>query len=116
MLILGLRLAEQILRVKVPGKMEKVVRSDRGAERLAGEIIERLPSAGGAPRGVTGRALFRMRMRGGLFRGGAYLLRLTLSPTEEDWKEKSGKKRGKIIEMLQRPVRLARKYGSKNEG
>ncbi len=116
MLILGLRLAEQVLRVKVPEKMERVVRSDRGAERLAGEIIERLPSAGGASRGVTGRALFRMRMRGGLFRGGAYLLRLTLSPTEEDWKEKSGKKRGKIIETLQRPVRLARKYGGKKEG
>ena len=116
MLILGLLLAEQVLRVKVPEKMEKVVRSDRGAERLAGEIIERLPWAGGASRGVMDRALFRMRMRGGLFRGCAYLLRLTLSPTEEDWKEKSGKKRGKIIEALQRPVRLARKYGSKNEG
>jgi hypothetical protein len=115
MLILGLRLAEQVLRVKVPEKMEKVVRSNRGAERLAGEIVERLPSGGEASRGVTGRALFRMRMRGGLFRGGAYLLRLTLSPTEEDWKEKSGKKRGRLSEMLQRPLRLARKYGSKNE-
>lgn len=116
MLILGLRLAEQVLRVKVPEEMERAVRSDRGAERLAEEIIERLPSAGEAPRGVMSRALFRMRMRGGLFRGGAYLLRLTLSPTEEDWEEKSGKKRGRIIETLQRPVRLARKYGSKNEG
>ncbi len=115
MLILGLRLAEQVLRVKVPEEMEIVVRSDRGAERLAGEIIERLPWAGGASRGVMGRALFRMRMRGGFFRGGAYLLRLTLSPTEEDWKEKSGKKRGKIIETLQRPLRLVRKYGGKNE-
>jgi putative nucleotidyltransferase-like protein len=116
MLVLGLLLAEQVLRVKVPEEMEKAVRSDRGAERLAVEIIERLPSAGGASRGLAGRALFRMRMRGGLFRGGAYVLRLTLSPTEEDWGKKSGKKRGKIIEALQRPMRLARKYGSKNEG
>jgi len=60
--------------------------------------------------------LFRTRMRGGLFRGGAYLLRLTLSPTEEDWKENTGKKQGKIVETLGRPLRLARKYWSKNEG
>lgn len=116
MLILGLRLAEQVLRVKAPEKMERVVRSDWGAERLAGDVIKRLPSARGARRGVIGRALFRMRMRGGLFRGGAYLLRLTLSPTEEDWKENTGKKQGKIVETLGRPLRLARKYWSKNEG
>lgn len=116
MLILGLRLAEQVLRVKVPEKMERVVRSDRGAERLARDIIKRLPFAGGARRGVMGRALFRMRMRGGLSGGGAYLLRLTLSPTEEDWNEKSGKKRGRILETLGRPLRLVRKYWSKNDG
>jgi hypothetical protein len=116
MLILGLRLAEQVLRVKVPEKMERVARSDRGAERLARDIIERLPSARGARRGVTSRALFRMRMRGGLFGGATYLLRLTLSPTEEDWREKSGKKQGRILETLRRPLRLARKYWSKNKG
>jgi putative nucleotidyltransferase-like protein len=116
MLILGLRLEEQILRVKTPEKMEKIVRSDRGAERLAGEIIKRLPSATGAQRGVIGRALFRMRMRGGFIGGAAYLLRLTLSPTEEDWKENSARKPGRILEALQRPLRLTRKYRGKNEG
>jgi putative nucleotidyltransferase-like protein len=116
MLILGLRLAKQILRVKTPEKMEKLVRSDRGAERLAGEIIKRLPSAKGAQRGVIGRALFRIRVRGGFMGGAAYLLRLTLSPTEEDWKENSARKPGRILEALQRPLRLARKYWGKNEG
>jgi hypothetical protein len=116
MLILGLRLAEQVLRVKVPEKMESVVRADAGVERLAGEIIERLPSARGALRGVAGRALFRMRMRGGFFHGAGYLLRLTLSPTEEDWRENTGKKHGRILETLQRPVGLARKYWTKNDG
>ena len=116
MLILGLRLAEQILRVKTPEKVEKIVRSDRGAERLAREIIKRLPSATGAQHGVIGRALFRMRMRGGFLDGAAYLLRLTLSPTEEDWKENSTTKPGRIFETLQRPLRLSRKYRIRNKG
>jgi hypothetical protein len=101
--------------VKVPEKMESLVRSDTGTERLTRDIIERLPSAGGASRGVADRALFRMRMRGGFFRGAGYLLRLTLSPTEEDWRENTAKKQGRILEALQRPVRLARKYWSKND-
>jgi len=116
MLILGLRLAEQVLRVKVPEKMESVVRADAGVERLAEEIIERLPSARGASRGVAGRALFRMRMRGGFFPGAGYLLRLTFSPTEEDWRENATEKQGRILETLQRPVRLARKYWSRDDG
>lgn len=116
MLILGLRLAEKALRVEVPKEMERLVRADRTAERLAGDIIEWLPSASGARRGVIARALFRTRMRGGLFSGAAYLLRLTLSPTEEDWRENSGNKLPRILETLRRPLRLARKYRSKNEG
>jgi hypothetical protein len=115
MLILGLRLAEKVLQVEVPKEMKRFIRSDRAVERLAGDIIERLPSATGARRGVSSRALFRMRMRGGLFSGAAYLLRLTLSPTEEDWRENAGKEQRRILETLQRPLRLARKYRSKDE-
>ncbi|HYL09273.1 MAG TPA: nucleotidyltransferase family protein [Candidatus Acidoferrales bacterium] len=110
MLSLGLLLAAEVFQVKLPGEVEKVVRSDRGAARLAAEIARRLPPAGYTPRTLLERALFRMRMRGGLLPGAAYLLRLTFSPTEEDWAKNNRGKRPRLFDALQRPVRLARKY------
>jgi len=110
MLSLGLLLAAKVLQVKLPRDVEKLIRSDRGAARLAAEIARRLPLAGHPQRTLLKRALFRMRMRGGLLPGAAYLLRLTLSPTEEDWATNSREKRPRVFDALQRPVRLARKY------
>jgi len=110
MLSLGLLLAAEVFQVKMPREVEKAIRSDRGARRLAAEIARRLPSAGNTPRRLLERALFRMRMRGGILPGAAYLLRLTLSPTEEDWAKNSREKRPRLFDALHRPVRLARKY------
>ncbi len=56
--------------------------------------------------------MFRMRMRGGIFSGAAYLLRLSFSPTEEDWVEGAENKRHWFLDALGRPFRLARKYGN----
>ena len=110
MLSLGLLLAGEVFQTKLPREVERVIRSDRGAARLAGEITSRLPPSGHARRELLARALFRIRMRGGLLTGVAYLLRLTLSPTEEDWAENRLEKRKGLFEALWRPVRLARKY------
>jgi putative nucleotidyltransferase-like protein len=110
MLSLGLLLAAEVLQIKLPKDVEKVIRSDRGAARLAAEVARRLPLAGSTQRTLLERALFRMRMRGGLLPGAAYLLRLTLSPTEEDWAKNSREKRPLLFDALRRPVRLARKY------
>jgi hypothetical protein len=52
-----------------------------------------------------------MRMRGGVFSGAAYLFRLSVSPTEEDWVEGAENKRHWFLDALGRPFRLARKYG-----
>jgi len=110
MLSLGLLLAAEVFQVKLPRKVEKVIRSDRGAARIAAEIAVRLPSAGFAPRALLGRAWFRIRMRGGLLSGVAYLMRLTLSPTEEDWAKNGLEKRPGPFDALRRPLRLVRKY------
>jgi hypothetical protein len=54
--------------------------------------------------------MFRVRMRGGLFSGLIYLVRLSLSPTEEDWTEGAEHRRHWLLDALGRPFRLAKKY------
>jgi hypothetical protein len=61
------------------------------------------------------RAIFRMRMRGGSLSGPAYLLRLSFSPTEEDWVEGAENRRHWLLDALGRPFRLALKYGRDNK-
>jgi hypothetical protein len=83
------------------------------AARLAEQTRKWLPAAGYAPPGLFERALFRMRMRGGMLSAPAYLLRLSLSPTEEDWMVGADAevKRHGFLDAVRRPFRLARKYG-----
>jgi hypothetical protein len=52
-----------------------------------------------------------MKMPGGLIAGPAYLLRLSLSPTEEDWVEGAETKRSWLWDGISRPYRLLKKYG-----
>jgi hypothetical protein len=56
------------------------------------------------------RALYRMRMRGSVVSGLGYLLRLTFSPTQEDWSPGADNKHDGRFAALRRPVRLAKKY------
>jgi hypothetical protein len=115
MLYVGLQLAADVLGAPIPEKFTASVRSDRAVERLARQVVKWLPAAGSAPPGILTRAIFRMRMRGGIFSGPAYLLRLSLSPTEEDWIEGAENKRHWLLDALGRPFRLARKYGRDNK-
>src|SRR5712692_1708804 len=111
MLHTGLRLATELLKARLPEKVQALVQADAVAARLAEQACEWLPAAGGAPPGLFERAAFRMRMRGGLLSAPAYLLRLSFSPTEEDWMDASGKNRPGFLDAIRRPFRLARKYG-----
>jgi Uncharacterised nucleotidyltransferase len=111
MLRVGLRLVADVLGVSLPAAVASDVRSDAAAERVARQIANRLPLGDAATFGLFGRAAFRMRMRGGLLRGAGYLLRLSLSPTEEDWVNGSEEKRSWLLDAIGRPFRLARKYG-----
>lgn len=112
MLHTGLLLARELVGCELPVDAAPAVCNDRGAARLAAEIRTWLPFAGYAPPGILKRAAFRAKMRGGFLAGPAYLLRLSLSPTEEDWLEGCGTRRPWWMDALVRPFRLFRKYGS----
>ena len=111
MLHTGLRLASDLLKAQLPGKVHTAVQTDVVAARLAQRCCKWLPAAGYAPPGLFERAAFRLRMRGGLLSAPAYLLRLSFSPTEEDWTEGGDGSPHKFLDIVRRPFRLARKYG-----
>ena len=111
MLQVGLRLAADLLGAPSPENIAVPDRPDPAVGRLAKQIMRWLPAGGTAPPGIFERAFFRMRMRGGLFSSPAYLLRLSFSPTEEDWVDGAENKRHWFLDALGRPFRLARKYG-----
>jgi hypothetical protein len=111
MLRVGLRLAADLLDIHLPDPIASYVYADRAAQRIAAQIAKRLPLGESAPFGLFGRAAFRMKMRGGYLQGAGYLLRLSLSPTEEDWASGSEEKRSWLLDAAGRPFRLAQKYG-----
>lgn len=111
MVNVALQLVEELLRSEIPAAAKKRMERDRGAKRVCDRIKSWLPDAGAAPPNLLRRALFRVNMRGGLVAGLAYLLRLSLSPTEEDWVEGAETKRSWVWDAVQRPLRLLKKYG-----
>jgi hypothetical protein len=111
MLRAALGLAADLLDAPLPEKIVAAVRKDAAVAPLVKQITRWLPAAGSAPPGVFERALFRVRMRGGIAAGIAYLIRLSLSPTEEDWVFGEEHKRHWVLDALGRPFRLAKKYG-----
>ena len=111
MLHTGLRLASDLLQARLPREVQATVEADVVAAELAEQSGKWLPAAGYAPPGLFERAAFRLRMHGGLLSAPAYLLRLTLSPTEEDWNDTGQAKVHWLPDAVRRPFRLARKYG-----
>jgi hypothetical protein len=112
MLHTGLLLAGNLLSAPLPQNVQVRLHSDRSAAQLALKIATWLPSAGQAQPGLFSRAIYRMRMRGSLVSGFGYLLRLTFSPTQEDWHAGAEKNQDRRLAALRRPVRLAKKYRS----
>jgi hypothetical protein len=110
MLDTGLLLASNLLGAVLSQNIRERLQADRSASRLAAKIATWLPSGGQAPPGLLARALYRMRMRGSAVSGLGYLLRLTFSPTQEDWSPGEENDRDGRFAALRRPVRLAKKY------
>jgi hypothetical protein len=110
MIRVALLLAQHFLRVPVPQKMEDEVRSDARCAELLRAIESWLPYGGLAAPPLAERALFRLRMPGRFSVGVAYLTRLSFSPTEDDWSADPQAQRSRLVEMLGRPFRLAKKY------
>ena len=111
MLHTGLRLASDLLKTQLPGKVQAAVHADVIAAHLSKQCCKWLPAAGQAPPGLFERAVFRLRMRGDLISAPAYLLRLSLSPTEEDWQTGGEISHSGFLDAVRRPFRLVRKYG-----
>jgi hypothetical protein len=111
MLCVGLWLAKQLLGADLPVGIQDRASRDPEVQPLCAQIIGWLPMAGLAPPPLRERALFRMRMAGGGVAGAAYLSRLSLAPTEEDWVEGQEHKRSWVWDAVRRPFRLFRKYG-----
>ena len=111
MLRLGLRLAADLLGAELPAHVEATVQSDRAVAKLAAQIESRLAHRELHEIEIFQRAAFRVRMRGGFLSGLAYLLRLSLTPTEEDWTSGKEGERRPFVDAIRRPLRLARKHG-----
>jgi len=111
MLTTSLCLASDLLHARLPAPALAMLERDGGAAKLAASIRARLPGQGDAPPTLFERAAFRLRMRGNGFSAPAYLLRLSLVPTEEDWKLGAPGNRLGFFDAIGRPFRLARKYG-----
>lgn len=109
MLRVGLLLGESLLGIPVPAEMAANTNKDATAKELVRQIQGWAPYAGYMAPPLLRRARFRWRMGGGVSGGSAYLLRLSLSTTEDDWSE--GQRGSRVWEMLRRPFRLMRKYG-----
>ena len=107
---LGLRLAADLLDAELPAYLKAAVQSDRTVAKLAAQIESRLAHRELHEIGIFQRAAFRVSMRGGFLPGLAYLLRLTLTPTEEDWTPGKDGSRRPLVDAISRPLRLARKH------
>jgi hypothetical protein len=112
MLRVGVQLAAIVFGMKLPEQIAKEVGEDRGPRGLCAEILAWLPYAGHRPPGVAKRALYRMNLGGGGISGFRYLLRLTLSPAQDDWEPQGGTRQSWLAQAVRRPFRLIRKYGS----
>jgi hypothetical protein len=113
---LGLSLALDLLGAELPAQVEANVRSDQTVSKLAAQIESRLAFHELRGIGTLERAAFRVRMRGGLLAGAAYLLRLSLSPTEEDWTPDKIGNRPALLDAINRPLRLAKKHRRRSNG
>ena len=111
MLHTGLRLASDLLQARLPDKVLKIVQNDTGAAKLAAHAQNWLnPDSKTSPT-LFERAAFRLRMPGNIVAAPGYLLRLSFSPTEDDWLADGEIKHNHLLEALRRPFRLASKYG-----
>jgi Uncharacterised nucleotidyltransferase len=112
MLRVGLLLSSMLLGTELPSSLAPEIQADRGSEKLCRNIQTWLPYAGAAPPSLPKRAAFRREMAGGGLPGTAYLMRLSLSPTQEDWAKGAEERRSWFGDAVRRPFRLFRKYGS----
>ena len=111
---LGLYLAADLLDAELPPHVKAAAQSDRTVAKLAAQIESRLVHPELHDMGLLQRAAFRVQMRGGLVPGLAYLLRLSITPTEEDWSPEQEGNNSALMDAISRPLRLAKKHSRRS--
>jgi hypothetical protein len=111
MLLLGLRLAHDLLGAQLPPAIADRVRRDRVVGRLAGQVAERLFAAAAQPPGLFEAALFHLRARERQRERLQYCLGIATITTAEDWALVSLPAPLACLYSLIRPFRLAGTYG-----
>jgi hypothetical protein len=110
MLRIGLHLAVNMVALSLPSEMTSYVNSDPTAKSVAEQIAKRLPTSDSPGMGILSRAIFRMKMCEGFLPALSYLLRLSLSPTEDDWSAESRSDSTRFSDAIRRTIRLWKKY------
>jgi Uncharacterised nucleotidyltransferase len=111
----GVQVGAMLFAMDLQAALAQEIQSDSASNSLCRQILGWLPHAGTAPPPLPQRAMFRLRMAGGGVAGAAYLMRLSLSPTQEDWESGAAERRSWLWDAVRRPFRLLRKYGSPSE-
>ncbi len=86
MLLLGLRLADELLGACIPENIRGEHRAEPSVDFMAAQVREIIFTDHMIEPAIGQRTRFRMHMRGGLISGLLYSLRLATVPTEEDWR------------------------------
>jgi hypothetical protein len=109
MLRVGVQLAATVFGMRLP---EQIPKELHGTDTLCAEILGWLPYAGHRPPSMAKRAAYRLKLAGGGISGFQYLMRLTLSPAQDDWQGEGETQQSWLAQAVRRPFRLIRKYGS----
>jgi hypothetical protein len=112
MLLLGLRLAGEILGANVPEEIRRQYRDDPAVDSMAAQVREIIFAQRQMLPGILQRMKFRMKMSGSVAEGLRYGLRLATVPTEEDWLGTRLPRPLTPLYALLRPLRLLGKYGA----
>jgi hypothetical protein len=115
-LYLGLALATTVLSAPLPAHIAEAVQSDRVAQDLTREIMQRHMRRKFQTLDAAGRLSYRRRMLPGFAEGWQYALRLSVVPAEEDWVMMKLPKALAPLYIALRPLRLMRKYGWARRG
>lgn len=112
MLHVGILLGTSLFGMKLPRGISESIQQDSASHELCAEIQTWLPLGSYRLPGLGRRAVYRMKMAGGGISGLSYLMRLSLSPTEDDWEQGAEGRKSWLWDALRRPFRLIRKYRS----
>jgi hypothetical protein len=114
MMLLGLGIAEDLIGTPLPEEIVREIRADRAVGNLVQQARDRFVGTADIRPGPVRRFRMRVQMSGGGFGGARYALRLTATPTEEDWEKLRLPKVFSPLYAVLRPLRILRgaRHGS----